>query len=189
MDAAPDATPSTRKNLRPAPVGLLLVLLVLLAGIGIQQLVEIKRSWGKWTLGDPLEIPNPDQVAKVELRRWQGTTWIEVPLPASKRLLEALASNNENVPPKHGGATCYLPNSPQFEIRVQTRSGLPLRIAISDGCWRILLASTEGPEGSVPEKYAQGWDWTTWSLREGARRAALDEISGALPAVPAAEDK
>lgn len=189
MGASLEATPKARKGLRARLGGHLVVLVLFLAGIGIWQVFEIWSAWGKWTLGDPLSIPSQDQVTKVEIRRWNETNWIEVPLPASKRLLDALAKNNELIWPKHGGPTCYLPVRAEFEIRVHTRSGLPMRLALSGGCYGIEAAATEGPEGRVPEHYSRGWDWKTWTIRDDAQRVIFAEISAALPAPPAPEDK
>lgn len=189
MGASLEATPNARKGLRARLGGHLVVLVLFLAGIGIWQGFEIWRAWGKWTLGDPLSIPSQDQVTKVEIRRWNETNWIEVPLPASKRLLDALAKNNEMVWPKHGGPTCYLPVPAEFEIRIHTRSRLPMRLALSGGCYGIEAAATEGPEGRVPGNYTRGWDWKHWKIHDDAQPVTFAEVSAALPAPPASEDK
>lgn len=57
------------------------------------------------------------------------------------------------------------------------------------GSYGIEVAATEDPEGRVPENYARGWDWKTWTIRDDAQPVIFTEVNAALPAPPAPEDK
>ncbi len=178
-----DVAPQLHKRVNPLLLGLTLTLLCLLAVIFVENhwlnRNQADKGTGDWTYGDPLALPNQSEVTKIEVRRWGGEDWKELPAESSARLLDALAHNREYLPPKD--LRCFLPVPPAIEFRLRKRTGTPLRISMSAWCYQILNRAAEEPDGTIPGDYAKGWGFQTWVLDDRARGTATVEIAGVLP--------
>lgn len=155
------------------------VLAVLLAALGILWMWRPRSGTGEWTYGAPLQLPGHGEVTKIEVRPWTQEDWKELPADSATRLLDALASNREYLPPK--GIQCAIPVVPDIELRLQSPRGTRLRIAMSWWSSQILATAVESGDGSVPDRYAWGSGGRSYVLDEQARGAAMTEIAAVLP--------